>query len=86
MSSLEARIRAVLAPIALKPLPEDPAASLFTGGVIDSFGLMDAVARLEEELGVKVPDADLHPRRFETLEKIAQYFAAKAQPGATAAR
>ena len=77
MPSLEARIRAVLAPIALKPLPEDAAASLFEGGVIDSFGLMDAVARLEEELGVKVPDADLHPKRFETLEKIARYFSGK---------
>jgi acyl carrier protein len=81
MPSLEARIRAVLAPIALKPLPEDASASLFAGGAIDSFGLMDAVARLEEELGVEVPDADLHPRRFESIAKIERYFSEKAPVG-----
>ena len=39
---------------------------------------MDAVARLEEVFGVKVPDADLTPRRFETLAKIEAYFTARA--------
>ena len=39
---------------------------------------MDAVARLEEAFGVKVPDADLTPRRFETLAKIEAYFTSRA--------
>ena len=70
-------IRETLGPLAQAPIPEDPDASLFDLGVIDSFGLMDAIARLEESLGVKVPDSDLNPRRFETLRKIERYFATR---------
>jgi acyl carrier protein len=77
MSDLEETIRKTLEPLAQAPMPDDPDASLFDLGVIDSFGLMDAVARLEEALGVKVPDSDLNPRRFETLAKIERYFAAR---------
>jgi acyl carrier protein len=81
MGSLKDTIRQTLEPLAQAPIPEDPDASLFDLGVIDSFGLMDAVARLEEALGVKVPDADLNPRRFETLAKIERYFASRAPGG-----
>lgn len=77
MVQLTVAIRKALEPIAQAPLPDDPDASLFDLGVLDSFGLMDAVARLEEELGVKVPDSDLNPRRFETLGKIERYFATR---------
>lgn len=72
------KIRLTLEPLARAPIPDDADASLFELGVLDSFGLMDAVARLEEVFGVKVPDADLTPRRFETLAKIEAYFAARA--------
>ena len=71
-------IRKTLEPLARAPLPDDADASLFELGVLDSFGLMDAVARLEEAFGVKVPDADLTPRRFETLAKIERYFTGRA--------
>ncbi|MBK6403868.1 MAG: acyl carrier protein [Holophagales bacterium] len=72
------KIRRTLEPLARAPIPDDADASLFELGVLDSFGLMDAVARLEEVFDVKVPDADLTPRRFETLAKIEAYFAARA--------
>ena len=72
------KIRRTLEPLARAPIPDDADASLFELGVLDSFGLMDAVARLEEVFGVKVPDADLTPRRFETLAKIEAYFTARA--------
>ena len=74
MTPAQELIRRVLTPLALSPLPDDESASLFDVGVIDSFGLMDAVAQLEEAFGKKVPDADLVPRRFETLAKIEHYF------------
>jgi acyl carrier protein len=74
MTSTLETIRRTLAPLALAPLPDDEDASLFDLGVIDSFGLMDAIAKLEEAFGVKVPDADLNPRRFESLAKIERYF------------
>jgi len=78
MTPAEEKIRLTLEPLARAPIPDDADASLFELGVLDSFGLMDAVARLEEAFGVKVPDADLTPRRFETLSKIEAYFTARA--------
>lgn len=80
MTTTQDTIRQTLAPLALAPLPDDEDASLFELGVIDSFGLMDAVARLEEAFGVKVPDADLNPRRFETIAKIERYFDSRRAP------
>jgi acyl carrier protein len=67
-------IREALGKFALAPVPEDESASLFELGVIDSFGLMDLIADLEGRLGVKVPDADLVPRKFETIAKMNAYF------------
>ena len=78
MTPAEEKIRTVLTPFARSPIPDDVDASLFELGVLDSFGLMDAVARLEEAFGVKVPDADLTPRRFETLARIETYFTTRA--------
>ena len=78
MTAAQETIRKTLAPLARAPLPDDPEASLFDLGVIDSFGLMDAIASLEKAFGVSVPDADLNPRRFETLAKIERYFATRA--------
>ena len=78
MTPAEKKIRTVLGPLAKAPLPDDADASLFELGVLDSFGLMDFVARLEEAFGVNVPDADLTPRRFETLAKIEAYLASRA--------
>ena len=78
MTPTEKTIRTTLEPLARAPIPEDADASLFELGVLDSFGLMDAVARLEDAFGVKVPDADLTPRRFETLAKIERYFTSRA--------
>lgn len=77
MTAATEKIRAALQPFARIPIPDDVDASLFELGVLDSFGLMDAVAGLEEAFGVKVPDADLTPRRFETLAKIETYFTSR---------
>ncbi|MCE7957847.1 MAG: hypothetical protein DYH06_07900, partial [Acidobacteria bacterium ACB2] len=63
MTPTQETIRQTLAPMALAPLPDDEEVSLFEAGVLDSFGLLEAIARLETAFGVKVPDADLVPRR-----------------------
>lgn len=67
-------VREAIAPSALAPLPQDDGSSLFELGVIDSFGLMDVITRLEAAFGLKVPDADLTPKKFETVAKMAAYF------------
>jgi acyl carrier protein len=78
MTPAETTIRRTLEPLTRAPLPDDADASLFELGVLDSFGLTDAVARLEEAFGVTVPDADLTPLKFETIAKIERYFASRA--------
>lgn len=58
---------------------EQPQSSddLFQMGVLDSFALVDFVAVLEGETGIKVPDADVNPANFQTIEAIERYVASK---------
>ncbi len=57
---------------------EQPGASddLFKMGVLDSFALVDFVTVLEEECGIKVPDSDVNPANFQTIEAIESYVEA----------
>jgi acyl carrier protein len=48
--------------------------SLFESGLLDSFALTDLVAAIEKEFGISIPDSDLSPRKFETLERIEAYL------------
>jgi acyl carrier protein len=50
---------------------------LFKTGVLDSFALVDFVTLLEEQCGIKVPDADVNPANFQTIEAIESYVAAR---------
>jgi acyl carrier protein len=61
---------------AVSELQNDPAPneSLFDSGALDSFTLPDLVTGLEEEFGVKIPDSDLVPERFDTVTKIEAYL------------
>ena len=72
MSTLD-DIRSLVGELAQAPVPADPDASLFEAGVIDSFGVMDLVGKLEVAFGIQVPDADMLPRKFETLARIVAY-------------
>jgi acyl carrier protein len=56
-----------------KTMPE-PEESLFDSGYLDSFALTDMVAEIESEFGIQIPDSDLNPRRFDSLERIAEYL------------
>lgn len=73
------KVRSALEKVARGPLPSDDDASLFDGGVIDSFGLMEFVGELEKQFGVKVPDAELTPAKFETVAKAAAWFDARSR-------
>jgi acyl carrier protein len=68
------RILAVVRKVAQKPVPSDPDESLFESGVLDSFALPDMVSALEKEFSITVPDADLNPRKFDSLSRIADYI------------
>jgi acyl carrier protein len=70
-------VRKAIQDLAQAPLPADDSASLFSDGVIDSFSLVELMSTLEELLGVKIPDAELMPSRFESVAKIVKYFEAR---------
>ena len=48
----------------------DETTSLVESGWLDSFAIVELVAFLEREYGVKLPDRDVTPRNFETLASI----------------
>jgi acyl carrier protein len=73
-----ARLLGVLAKITKQPLPADAEESLFESGLLDSFALPDLVSALEDEFSIKVPDADLHPRKFDSIARIEAYLAERA--------
>jgi acyl carrier protein len=54
---------------------------LFEGGIVDSAGAIALIAFLEEEYGIQVPDQDLFPTNFATIEKIAGYVARRLTAG-----
>jgi acyl carrier protein len=49
-----------------------PGADLFDGGYVDSVGLAELLAYIEEEFGVAVPDDDLLAEDFATIEGMAR--------------
>lgn len=73
---IQARLRAVVQKIAQKPVPDDSEESLFESGLLDSFALPDVVSAIEEEFGIKVPDADLTPRKFDSIARMEAYIEA----------
>ncbi|HEY3489457.1 MAG TPA: acyl carrier protein [Candidatus Deferrimicrobiaceae bacterium] len=75
--STNEQVRSALEAFARAPVPADDDASLFDAGVLDSFGLMEFIGELEQQFGVKVPDEELTPRKFETVAKVAAWFDAR---------
>ena len=71
------RIRKIIEAVAGRPAPEGDEESLFDSSFLDSFALPDMVSALEKEFGLSVPDGDLQPRKFESVERIAAYLASK---------
>lgn len=51
-----------------------PSEALFETGVLDSFGLTDLVTALQTEFGVTIPDSDLRPKNFSSIEQIEKYL------------
>ena len=71
------KIQAILQQVAGKPIDPSPEESLFESGLLDSFSLTDLVGELERQFGIKIPDSDLTPRKFDTVSRIEAYVAAK---------
>jgi acyl carrier protein len=67
------KIRELLGRITGKTISGPSDENLFESGVLDSFALTDLVAALEKEFNIRIPDGDLNPRKFESLDRIAAY-------------
>jgi acyl carrier protein len=56
--------------------------SLITGGFVDSTGLLEVIAFLESEYGIRILDEETIPENLETIGRIAVFVARKRQaPG-----
>jgi len=56
------------------PAPDE---SLFESGMLDSFALPDLVTALEQEFSIRIPDADLNPRKFDSVARIEEYLGSR---------
>lgn len=68
------RLAAIVRRVSGKQTDPDPEESLFDGGYLDSFALVDMVSEIEREFDLKIPDSDLNPRRFDSLASTAEYL------------
>lgn len=48
-------------------------ASLLEAGIIDSTGVLEVVAFLEEKFGVEVADDDLTPENLDTVDRLVEF-------------
>ncbi len=69
-----AQIVEIIGKVSGKALTPAADESLFDSGLLDSFALPDMVGELEKVFKLKIPDSDLTPRKFDTIERIEQYL------------
>jgi len=72
----QARVIEIISRVTGNKVELDPEESLFDAGVLDSFALTDVIAEVEKEFSIKVPDADLTPRKFNSISRIVSYIEA----------
>jgi acyl carrier protein len=70
----QTKIREMISSIVGKPVNAATDENLFDCGVMDSFALTDLVSALEKEYSIHIPDGDLNPRKFASIERIEQYL------------
>ena len=56
-------------------LPDD--ASLLQLGIIDSTGVLNLLMFTEEQFGLQIPDTDVTPEHFDSIQRLADYVSAK---------
>ena len=71
------RIIALILNVSKREVAPGTDESLFDSVYLDSFALPEMVCELEREFAIRVPDADLNPRQFETVARIESYLASR---------
>jgi acyl carrier protein len=70
----QTKIISLVQKVAGKPVDPSPEESLFESGMLDSFSLTDLVAAIESEFSIRIPDSDLTPRKFDSVNRIQAYI------------
>lgn len=52
---------------------------LVTSGVVDSTGMLEMIAFVESEFGIRIADDEMVPENLESIERIASFVARKRQ-------
>ncbi len=53
--------------------------SLITSGFVDSTGMLEVIAFLESEFGIRIEDREMIPENLETINRVAAFVAQKRQ-------
>ncbi|MBI4890895.1 MAG: acyl carrier protein [Acidobacteria bacterium] len=69
-----AQLIQIIQAVTKKQTVPEPDESLFDSGLLDSFALPDLVSALEREFSIQIPDSDLNPRKFDSIERIEAYL------------
>jgi len=64
-----------------EPLADDEL-SLLDNGIVDSVGVMELVAWLEQNHGLKVADQELVPENFDSVARLVKFVERKKNGGA----
>jgi acyl carrier protein len=67
------QITAIIQQLSGKDSAPAPDEALFESGYLDSFALPDLISELEQKFSFKVPDSDIGPRKFESVDRIVEY-------------
>jgi acyl carrier protein len=55
----------------------EPDAALISGGLVDSFSLMDLALFVEDTYGVRIADTELNAQSFDSLNQLAALIQAR---------
>jgi acyl carrier protein len=67
-------------PLARKQQVKD-SDDLLEGGMLDSQGVLEVVTFIEERFMITIPDEDLIPEHFQTIDRIGAYVHSRADAG-----
>jgi acyl carrier protein len=59
--------------------PLDDEASLIEKGIIDSTGVLDLLAFIEQQFGVEPADGEIVPENFDSIARLARFIESKAR-------
>lgn len=62
-----------------RPIGDDD--QLLANGILDSLGVLDVVAFLEQEFAITIVDDDLLPENFETLRRLTSFVGGRQTVG-----